>query len=139
MVRSSPIYYFFHLIKKKSKDDCYEYILQRRKELKSDLSQHRYEIKSLLLVGGIKIYKKAFNNKIYVFIQPIQANKIQRTKVDRNYEECSNNLPFLVVRTFTNGYPIRANQMIKFGKLQYDVLQINTDKEREVEYGFQNN
>lgn len=72
MPRSSPIYYFFHLIGRKGKYDRYEYMLEQRKNLKSDITcKKNEEAKNLILIGGIKLYKKYSNNRTFVCIQPI--------------------------------------------------------------------
>jgi hypothetical protein len=46
--------------------------------------------------------------------------------------------PYAVVRTFKRGYPIRAGQMVRFGKVEYNVIEVNTSLVREVDYGQDN-
>lgn len=81
-------------------------------------------------MGGVKLSLKSVNNKTRVCAEPIAAPKIERVKCHGKYEECEYSLPFLVVRTFDKGYELRLNQTIKLGKVQFDVVELNTSNFR---------
>lgn len=81
-------------------------------------------------MGGVKLFKKSVKNKIRVCAEPIPASKIEREKAHNKYEDVDYSLPFLVVRSFEKGYQLKVNQIIKFGRAQFDVAEINTSKFR---------
>jgi hypothetical protein len=59
-------------------------------------------------------------------------------KVGDKYEEAELADPFAVVRTFKHGLTVRAGQAIRFGKVEFDVVEVNTSLLREVDYGADN-
>jgi hypothetical protein len=84
----TPLYYFYHLINKKMKEDRYEYFLERRKVPKSDLTHKDKDAASKYkLIGGIKLFRKVDKNKTYVCIQPIRASAIDRVKIHNKLED----------------------------------------------------
>ena len=69
-----------------------------------------------------------------VCVELLPASAIRLIDYFGKFEEIELNKPEAVVRSFNSGYPLSANQILRFGKSEFRIIEVNTKTDQMIDY-----
>lgn len=89
----------------------------------SDIGKTSLNPKSYILLGGVKLFYKKTSKGIDKLCMNIYSGQEIPVQVGV-FEIREKAVPFVVARCFEDGIPLKKDQIIKFGKVQYKLMEI---------------